>query len=63
MASIYKRRNRRSGKWLIAYTDENGVRRVVTGAASKTVTEQIAAKLENEVEMRRRGVIDARLDR
>ena len=63
MASIFKRRNKKSGKWLIAYTDENGARRVVTGAASKTVTEQIAAKLENEARLRRRGVIDARLDR
>ena len=62
MASVFKRKNKKSGKWLIAYTDENGARRVLTGAASKTVTEQIAAKLENEARLRRRGVIDARLD-
>ena len=61
MASVFKRRGGK--KWLISYTTENGARRTVTGAASKTVTEQIAAKLESEAELRRRGVIDARLDR
>ena len=55
MASIFKRKGKRSGKWLIAYTDENGARRVVTGAASKTVTEQIAGKLEGEARLRKRG--------
>ncbi len=61
MASVFKRRGGK--KWCIAYTDENGARRTITGAASKTVTEQIAAKLESEAELRRRGIIDTRLDR
>ena len=60
MASVYKRTGGK--KWLISYVDENGARRTVTGAASKTVTEQIAAKLESEAELRRRGIIDTRLD-
>ena len=34
----------------------------MTGTASKAVTQQIAAKLKNEVELRRRGCIDPRLD-
>jgi len=63
MASVFKRNGSKARKWLIAYKDADGRRRVITGVASKSVTEQIAAKLESEVELRRRGIIDERLDR
>ena len=58
MASVFKREGRK--KWLIGYTDGFGRRRTVTGAASKTVTEQIAGKLEGDAELQRRGIIDPR---
>jgi len=63
MASIFKRKKRKNGKWQISYTDENGARRTVSGAKSKAVTEQIAAKIEGDVELRRRGIIDSRAER
>jgi len=58
MATIYKPKGRKHGKWMIGYTDEKGARRTVAGAVSKTVTQQIAAKLEGDVELCKRGVFD-----
>src|SRR3954453_21638007 len=64
MASVFKKDKRKKGApWYIDYFDENGVRHREKGCADKTVTEQIARKLESDVELRRRGVIDARSDR
>ena len=61
MASIFKRgknKNNRKAPWLIQYTDHNGKRPCVTGFPDKALTEQLAAKLESEVRLRRKGLID-----
>src|SRR3954452_24596841 len=59
MASIFKKDKRRKGApWYIDYFDENGVRQREKGCADRNVTEQIARKLESDVELRRRGIID-----
>src|SRR4051812_44347250 len=62
MASIFKKERRKNSPWYIDYFDANGIRRRVKGCADRTVTEQIARKLESEVELRRRGVIDSKSD-
>jgi site-specific recombinase XerD len=61
MASIYKRsrdKKKKNVPWQIEYVDADGVRRVVKGFTDKGLTEQLAAKLENEVLLRKRGMID-----
>jgi integrase len=60
MASIFKKDKRKGAPWYIDYFDETGRRRRVKGCADKTATEQIARKLESDVELRRRGVLSAR---
>src|SRR4051812_38512964 len=62
MASIFKKDKRKGSPWCIDYTDETGRRRRVVGCTDRTVTEQIARKLETEVELRKRGIISARDD-
>lgn len=65
MASVFKRkrdRTRKNSSWYIAYVDENGVRRSVKGCPDKQATQQIAARLESEAELRRRGIIDTKSD-
>ncbi len=66
MASIYKKGRDKAKKrsvWYISYTDENGKRKTVKGFRDKGQTEQLAAKLENEVMLRKRGLIDAKQER
>ena len=66
MASIFKRkadRNRRDKPYLIAYTDENGRRKVITGSSDKTVSMQIASTKEAEICKRRHGITTAAEDR
>jgi len=62
MASIFKR-GRDKGKkrscWYIEYTDHLGNRRRKKGFTDKGLTEQLAAKLENECLLRKQGLIDA----
>ncbi len=61
MASIYKRSRDKKKKnipYQIEYVDADGLRRVVKGFTGKGLTEQLAAKLENEVLLRKRGMID-----
>ena len=62
MASIYKRGGRanRTGSYYIAYTDDKGVRRTVRGCADRQATEAIARKLEADVMLHKRGIIDAK---
>ena len=59
MASIFKRgrdkANRNSCYW-IAYTDSKGRRRTKKGFADKRLSEQLAAKLEEEVRLVRAGL-------
>jgi site-specific recombinase XerD len=65
MASIYKRIRLVKGKraaWLIDYTEENGKRRTLKGFTDKGQTERLAAKLEHEVMLRRRGLIDPEME-
>lgn len=61
MASIYRRsrdKKKKNVPYQIEYVDADGVRRVVKGFTDKGLTEQLAAKLENEVMLRKRGMID-----
>ncbi len=65
MSSIYKRSADADDKrspWIVGYTDENGVRRTVKGFTDKRQTELLAAKLETEVMLRKRGLIDPALE-
>src|SRR4051794_28698796 len=63
MASIFKKdRQNKRASWYIDYFDENGRRHRVKGCPDRSATEQIARKLESEVELRRRGVVDGRDD-
>ena len=62
MASIYKRKQDKSKKrscWYIGYSDEHGVRRTRKGFTDKGETTRLAAKIEYDVMLRKRGVIDA----
>ena len=66
MASIYKRTEdgpQRKSPWYIAFNDENGNRRTRKGFTDKGLTEQLASKLEQEVMLRRRGLIDPIVER
>nr|MBA3483697.1 hypothetical protein [Pirellulales bacterium] len=61
MASIYKparEKAKKRGTWFIDYTDHRGQRRTLKGFTDKTQTERLAAKLEHEVMLRKRGLID-----
>ncbi len=66
MASIYKRpadKGKKNKPWLIEYRDADGNRAYAKGFTDKGLTEQLAAKLENEVMLRRRGMIDPAQER
>lgn len=59
MASIFKRdKLKRNAPYWIQFTDHEGNRKTVKGFTERSTTEQLAAKLENEVMLRRRGLID-----
>ena len=60
MASIFKLRGRKG--YQISFKDANGLWKRVKGCTDYTATKQIAAKLEAEAELRRRGVIDPMQD-
>lgn len=66
MASVYKRRADRLKKnapYYVAFTDHNGKRRVRKAFTDKQLSEQLASKLEHEVMLRRRGLIDPTQER
>src|SRR5271166_246802 len=66
MASIYKRpgdKGKKNKPWLIEYRDADGNRAYAKGFTDKGLTEQLAARLENEVMLRRRGMIDSAEER
>lgn len=66
MASIYKRpadKGKKNKPWLIEYVDHEGKRAYAKGFTDKALTEQLAAKLENEVMLRKRGMIDPAQER
>jgi hypothetical protein len=55
MASISRRdKKKRSSRYLIQYTDHEGRRKTEIGFSDRGLTEQLAAKLETEAELRRR---------
>lgn len=61
MASIYKparEKAKKRGVWFVDYTDHCGRRRTLKGFSDRTQTERLAAKLEHEVMLRKRGLID-----
>ncbi len=65
MASVFKRtrdRKKKNVKYLISYVNDNGKRRMKTGFTDKGLSEQLAAKLENEVRLRKTGMIDPILE-
>ena len=66
MASIFKRkkdRRNRNAPYLISYTNAGGERKTVTGCTDYAATQSIANKLETEVQLRRRGVVDEARER
>lgn len=61
MASIFKRgrdKGKRRSHWYVAYNDHKGLRRVKKAFTDRALSEQLAAKLENEAMLRERGLID-----
>ena len=61
MASIFKRGRdggKRRSHWYVAYNDHRGRRRTKKAFTDKALSEQLAAKLENEAMLRERGLID-----
>lgn len=61
MAFIYKRTEdgpKKKAHWYVAYQDENGKRRTRKGFTDKGLTEQMAARIEQEVMLKKRGLID-----
>jgi integrase len=61
MASVFKRKGK--ARYVILYSDENGRRKKKTGATDKAVTQRMAAKLENDVALRKQGLIDPTAER
>lgn len=65
MASIFKRGDqsqKRRSPYYVEYTDHHGKRQTVKGFTDKGLTEQLAAKLETETLLRKRGIIDPTLE-
>ena len=61
MASVFKRgrdKGKRNAPYWIEYFDHEGKRRRKKGFSEKGLSEQLAAKLENEALLRRSGMID-----
>ncbi len=66
MASIYKKKrdkDKKNAAWYVNYTDHSGKRRTVKGFTDRRSTEQMAAKLEHDVMLRKRGLIDPAKER
>jgi integrase len=61
MASVFKPKGK--SKYLISYRDEHGRLRKKTGTTDKKRSKQIAADLENEVLLHKRGLIDPTTER
>ena len=66
MASVFKKsrdKDKKNMPWWVEYVDHNGVRAYAKGFTDKGLTEQLAAKLEKEVMLRKRGMIDPAQER
>ena len=60
MASIFKRdKKKKNAPYWIQYVDHTGKRKTHKGFTDKGLTEQLAAKLENEIMLRKSGLIDS----
>jgi site-specific recombinase XerD len=63
MASIFKRNKRKKNEpYVIQYVDHAGVRRTEKGFTDKGLSEQLAARREDEARQRRLGLIDPVLE-
>ena len=60
MASVFKRKGAKN--WTISWQPTPYVRKTVSGGPDKKAAEALARKLEADAMLRRRGVIDRRLD-
>ena len=60
MATVSKRAQGKAKRapWYIGFTDERNIRRTRKGFTDKAETERLAAKLEHEVMLRIRGLVD-----
>jgi integrase len=58
MASIFKRRKAKNEPYWIQYKDHLGKRKTAKGFTDKGLTEELAAKLESEVRLRKTGLVD-----
>ena len=66
MASVFKRGADKGVKgscYYVAWSDINGKRRMKKAFRDKALSEQLGAKLEHEVMLRKRGLIDPEVDR
>lgn len=66
MASVYKNgvdKNRKGSCYYVSWTDEHGKRRSQKAFSDKGLSEQLGAKLENEVMLRKRGLINPEMER
>src|SRR6516165_11246885 len=66
MASVFKKsrdKGKKNKPWWIEYTGADGERAYAKGFTDKGLTEQLAARLENEAMLRRRGMIDSAEER
>src|SRR5262249_21202518 len=60
MATIYKPTGRQ--KYIIEYVDENGKRCRKTGTTDRRLTERLAAKIVEDVALRKGGLVDAKAE-
>lgn len=66
MASLYKRgrdRGKKRSCWYFTYSDADGKRRTMKGFTDRGETQQLAARVEHEADLRRRGLIDPATER
>lgn len=64
MASIFKRgKSRKTATYWIQYLDHDGNRKTLKGYTDKGLTEQLAARVEDEARLRRTGMIDVDQER
>ncbi len=62
MASIFKRKSGKHVPYTIQYEDHTGKRLTVKGFTDKGLTQELAAKLETEARLRRKGLVDPELE-
>jgi integrase len=58
MASIFRRSRKKGEPYWIQYTNHEGERKTVKGYTDRSLSEQLARRLEDEARLRRTGMID-----